>query len=175
MANWKDDLKFFSGTDGYSSVLTKADYDNNINVIASEIDVKVDKVVSLNSSNYQRNYRFATIDTADSTETIIYTYGNMPIKTMFEFDIKLQALQDDYSTKWVAVGTAYATIKDDGTITTDINLTDVWKDDSDWAFSVSGNNGDSTGGASVDFKVTGKDSTNIKWGLELKGHRLRYY
>jgi len=171
----KEQLKHFSSVDNYSSVMTKADYDSNMDILADEIDTKVNKVISLNSANFQRNYRFATIDTADSTETIIYSYLNMPVKTMFEFDIKLQALQDDYSTKWIAVGTGYATIADDGTIATDINLTDVWKDDTDWAFSVSGNNGDSTGGASVDFKVTGKDSTNIKWGLELKVHRLRFF
>jgi len=163
----KDSLKHFSQVDGYSSVLTKADYDYNIDTLADNIDTKLDSIVSVDNGSFKRYIKSATIKTTDSTETIITSVLNLPIECIVAINIYSQSLQDDYSTKWIFNGTIYATIKDDGTITADKSLTDVVKDDSDWAFDIAGNNGDSSGGASIDLKVTGKDSTTIKWSVFL--------
>ena len=170
----KDTLKHFANMDGYATVLTKADFDSNIDTLAnaidtnsSNIDTKLDKIISINSGSFERYLQSATISTADDTQTIIASVANLPIKSIVNIDIYSQNLQDDYSTKWIFEGSVYANIKDDGTITVTNSLTDIVKDDTDWAFATAGNNGDSTGGASIDLKVTGKASTNIKWSVFL--------
>ena len=196
---FKDNLKFFSQMDGYVSVLTKADFDNNtdtiatkfdntdteisnindeintinndittindeINTINSNVDKKLEAIIIVDSGSFKRYLESATVSTTDSTQTTILTIGSLPIKSVISIDTYSQNLQDDYATKWIFNGTIYATIKDDGTITVDKSLTDIVKDDSDWAFDIAGNNGDSDN-ASIDLKVTGKDSTNIKWSI----------
>ena len=181
----KEQLKHFSSVDNYSSVMTKADYDSNMDILADNIDnlsneldsdvtdltnkinTKLDSIISIDSGSFTRFLESATITTTDSTETIITSVANLPIKCIVAIDTYSQNLQDDYATKWIFNGTIYATIKDDGTITASSSLTDVVKDDSDWAFDIAGNDGDSSGGASIDLKVTGKDSTTIKWSVFL--------
>ena len=163
----KDTLKHFANMDGYATVLTKADYDSNIDILADAIDTKLDAELKTSDKSFSRKVKVATISTADDTQTVITNVGNLPIKAIVNIDIYSQNLQDDYATKWIFEGSIYANIKDDGTITVASSLTDIVKDDTDWAFATAGNNGDSTGGASIDLKVTGKASTNIKWSVFL--------
>jgi len=161
----KESLKHFANTDGYSTVLTKADYDSNIDILADAIDTKLD--AELKTSDFIRKVKVATISTADATETVITNVGNLPAGAIVNINIYSQNLQDDYSTKWIFEGNIYATIDANGAITVANSLTDIVKDDTNWAFATAGNNGDSTGGASIDLKVTGKDSSNIKWSVFL--------
>lgn len=191
----KDTLIHFANTDGYSSVLTKADYDSNLDKLADTIDTNTNNIttntsdISTNKDNitknandiatklnailinddgtFKRYLKYANLETTDATQTTITSVTDLPIKAIVNVDIYSQNLQDDYATKWIFEGSIYATIKDDGTITADKSLTDIVKDDSDWAFDIAGNDGDSSGGASIDLKVTGKDSTNIKWSVFL--------
>ena len=161
----KESLKHFANTDGYSTVLTKADYDSNIDILADAIDTKLD--AELKTSDFIRKVKVATISTADATETVITNVGNLPAGAIVNINIYSQNLQDDYSTKWIFEGNIYATIDANGAITVANSLTDIVKDDTNWAFATAGNNGDSTGGASIDLKVTGVASTNIKWSVFL--------
>jgi len=159
----KDNLKHFSQMDEYASVMTKQDYDANIDIIADEVDKKLNANIETVDKTFKRYLKSAVVSTTDATQTIIMSVLDIPIESVVSVELYSQDLQDDYATKWILKGTIYATVKDDGTITADKSLTDVVKDDTDWAFDIAGNNGDSSGGASIDLKVTGKDSTNIKW------------
>ncbi len=167
----KDSLKHFSNTDGYSSVLTKSDFDfdidtlaDNIDTNSSNIDKKMDKVIT-NGDNFKRYVDSAFIATSDDTQTTIKNIGNLPPKSVVAIEIYSQNLQDDYTTKWIFKGTIYAVVKDDKTITADKDLTDVKKDDTDWGFDITANNGDDDTPANIDLKVTGKASTNINWSV----------
>jgi len=163
----KDTLKHFANMDGYATVLTKADFDSNIDTLANAIDTKLDANIKTSDGSFERYLQSATISTTDATQTIITSVANLPIKAIVNIDIYSQNLQDDYSTKWIFEGSIYATINASGTISVTNSLTDIVKDDTNWAFATAGNNGDSTGGASIDLKVTGKASTNIKWSVFL--------
>jgi len=163
----KESLKHFANTDGYSTVLTKADYDSNIDILADAIDTKLDAELKSSDESFSRKVKVATISTADATETVITNVGNLPAGAIVNINIYSQNLQDDYATKWIFEGSIYATIDASGAITITNSLTDIVKDDTSWAFATAGNNGTADGGASIDLKVTGKDSTNIKWGVFL--------
>ena len=163
----KDTLQHFSNMDGYSTVLTKADYDGNIDTLANAIDTKLEAELKTSDETFSRYLKSATISTTDDTQTIIANVGSLPIKAIVNIDIYSQNLQDDYTTKWIFKGNIYATIDENGTITIANNLNDIVKDDTTWAFATVGNNGTASGGASIDLKVTGKATTNIKWSLFL--------
>ena len=163
----KDSLTHFANVDGYSSVLTKADYDNNMDILANAIDTKLDANLKTSDESFSRNVKVATISTADATQTIITSVANLPAKAIVNINIYSQNLKDDYSTKWIFEGSIYATIDASGTISVTNNLTDIVKDDTNWAFATAGNNGTADGGASIDLKVTGVASTNIKWSVFL--------
>jgi len=97
--------------------------------------------------------------TANNPNVILYP------KSLAYITIKGQALQDDYSTKWIFERKLIVLVDADGVVTiSDDSNTDIVKDDSDWAFDVSSSDSDDDNPPMIKTSVTGKADTNIVWG-----------
>ena len=199
----KDSLKHYRDTNDYDGGLSERDYDDDIDILADTIDTnteniatntdnisknradidtnttstnnntvnKLDKV--LTKDNFKRWLEVDTLDTTDDTETVIHTL-NCDNKSLYNIKIYSQNLKDDYSTKWIFDGECYATIDDNKSITANHSEADIVKDDSDWKYNVTSTNGDDDNQAKIDFKVTGKADTNIKWSVKLEIEQIFY-
>ena len=154
-----DNLKFFNQTDGYNTVLTKADYDSNITTLANEIDKKQNATLKSTDEKAYRYTKIARVATTDSTEVEIMSVVDLPNDSIVAIDMYSQNMQDDDSTKWIFRGVIYATVGSDGTVTVNNALTDIVKDDADWSIDIGSESN------IIHIGVIGKDSTNIAWSI----------
>ena len=127
-----------------------------------------------NSQDFSKSfgaYYYKNIETAFffKTDDDTKTDYNIPIvlyvKSLAYITIKGQALQDDYSTKWIFERKLIVLVDKDGKVTIDSDdNTDIKKDDEDWKFDIESNDSDDDNPPILKISVTGKADTNIIWG-----------
>ena len=122
------------------------------------------------SISNQNLRHFNILKTTDDTQSEFNTPLALWLKSLNYIIIKCEAIQDDFTTKWIFERRLIVRVNEKGEITIDSdNNTDIVKDDSDWAFDIEAVN-DSTN-PTLKLKATGKADTNIAWGIEVENRQ----